>query len=206
MVMETVNNAYEEIVSQLELHGFYSVFVAASCAGTYQFPNGTNITFGEVSPPPPDNSSVTRILDTCEKNSALDPMQFIRILYWIGVACLVLALIFATLALVQRPRRIWPMAAVIFTLLAFCVVGLASAATHGVSLAASKVVNFVGREVGISATMGNHFLGLTWATSALLLVGTVVLMASAVMGGDEGQRGGRHGNKEGKGYEMRDRN
>jgi len=172
-VINAVNKAYEGLISDLHLQDFYSIHISSGCTGMYVFQNGSNVTVGNSGlPASKGKDSVSKHVDTCSSHSALDPMSLIRIVYWIGVLFTAAALCTSIAGLILLPSRGRKMALVniLTTLIAFTFLGLASAVTHGLSLGATKLINFIGSDIGIAGYMGGKFFTLTWGTTVLLLV------------------------------------
>jgi hypothetical protein len=63
---------------------------------------------------------------------------------------------------------------VVLAMLATAIFALASAIVHVLALAASKIINFLGEDLGIAAYLGRSFLAMTWATTGLLLASFVL--------------------------------
>ena len=201
-IVNVVNKAYEGLIADLNLKDFYSIYMSASCVGTYEFQNGTNVTVGDSGlPAAKGKDSVHKHVESCSPHSALDPMSLIRILYWVGIVFTgsALAAGVAGIVLLRTRGRKMALINVFITLPAFCFVGLASAVTHGLSLGAAKLINFIGADVGVAGYMGHRFLALTWATTVLLLVNMAFWSllfflsgrSDTVMGLLEKSRGGR---------------
>ncbi|KAL8946399.1 MAG: hypothetical protein Q9222_007202 [Ikaeria aurantiellina] len=94
------------------------------------------------------------------------------VLYCVGVAATGLALVGAFLGVVSG-GRITALINNMFASLALLTLGIASAI---VSVIMSKVVHEVnkhGTDVGVTATTGKTFLGMTWAATVLMLVAAV---------------------------------
>ena len=165
-VVHLVNTAFGEIIAGLALRDFYSVHVMTTCEGAYQFPNGTNITVGNSSLPVPGTH---KHVDTCSKHSAVDPLSFLNVFYWIGIVLTGLAMLMGFVGVYSAT---WKMALfnVLATVPAFCVMGLSSALAHGVAVGVPKLIDFVGGGIGIDGIAGQKFLTLTWAVVILLFI------------------------------------
>ena len=168
-LVHLVNKAFNEIIDDLELRDFYSVHVMTTCVGEYQLPNGNNITVGNSSLPAPGTH---KVVDTCSKHSAVDPLSFLKVFYWIGIVLTGLAMLIGFVG-VYKPT--WKMALfnVLATVPAFCMMGLSSALAHGVAVGVPKLIDFVGGGIGIDGIPGSKFLTLTWAVVILLFVNMV---------------------------------
>ena len=62
--------------------------------------------------------------------------------------------------------------------LSFLALGVASGIVTAAAVKATDVINEHGQDVGIVASRGGKFLGMTWAATALMLVATVSWMGS----------------------------
>lgn len=174
-IVAVVNKAYNGLISDLKLVDFYSVHISASCQGTYIFKNGTDVTVGDSALPTTQGAtSVHKQVDSCTPHSALDPMGLVRILYWIGIVCTGVALCLGLVGLIIGPNRKWSLINCFATLPAFLFIGLATAVTHGLSLGAAKLINFIGEDIGIAGYEGKSFIAMSWATTTLLLVNIVM--------------------------------
>lgn len=169
-LIQLVNKAFGEIIDELALRDFYSVHVMTTCEGEYQFPNGTNVTVGDSGLPIPGTH---KHVDSCSKHSAVDPLSFLNVFYWIGIILTGLAMLMGFVGIYSAT---WKMALfnVLATVPAFCVMGLSSALAHGVAVGVPKLIDFVGGGIGISAVTGQQFLKLTWAVVILLLINMVI--------------------------------
>lgn len=166
MVVDQVNETYSDVLSTLDLQGFYSIHLRTTCSGEYKTPQGMNITVGG-SPLPPNGTH--KVVERCSKHSALNPLTLVRVLFEIGIfftgLCL-LASLWAT-ACFSRKKAIIN---VLLALPALSFLALAASATHGVATAAPAVLNFLGSELGVEAKAGQSFITLVWATTILLLI------------------------------------
>jgi hypothetical protein len=176
-IIKLINEAYTGLIEDIHLKDFYNIHVMANCDGTYVFGNGTNVTVGESGPPAPSGpDSVHQHIDSCEQHSAVDPMSLIKVVYWTGIVFIALAFLGSIGGVFSKSRKL---AALNFlmTLLAFVALALASAVTHALALAATKVIDFLGSELGLSAYLGRRFLSLTWASTGLLGLNMVLAIA-----------------------------
>ncbi|KAK5164676.1 uncharacterized protein LTR77_009882 [Saxophila tyrrhenica] len=174
-IIKLINEAYTGLIDEMHIHDFYNVHVMASCRGTYVFQNGTNMTMGDFGPPTPTGpDSVHSHVDACEEHSAVDPLSLIRIVYWIGIVHVIAALVLAIWAAISPSRKV-AFANAVLILFAFIALGLASIVAHGLALAATKVVNFLGNDLGLAAYLGHNFLALTWTATALMALNLLLL-------------------------------
>ena len=186
-VIDIVNKAFRNAIEGLELKDIYNIHISSSCIGTYEYKDGKNYTSS-------DNSSRTDELrpriDSCEKHSAVNPFQVVRIFYWIAVVMTAIALILGIFGLV-RPTRKVAMINVLGTLPALIFMGLASAVTHGMATGAAHLVTFIGEKVGITGVTGSKIITVTWATTIMLLVNmSIWALAVFLIGRVEKKSGG----------------
>lgn len=169
-LVKLVNKAFTEIIDGLELRDFYSVHVMTTCEGEYQLPNGNNITVGNGTLPLPGTH---KVVDSCSAHSAVDPLSFLNVFYWIGI-------VFTGIAMVMGFAGLWfatwkmALFNILATVPAFCIMGLSSALAHGVAVGVPKLIDFVGNGIGIDGVQGQKFLTLTWATVILLFVNAML--------------------------------
>ncbi|KAK1081009.1 hypothetical protein LTR33_005054 [Friedmanniomyces endolithicus] len=196
-IINAVNKAYHGVIADLDLKDFYSVHISATCEGTYQFKNDTNVTVGDSGLPTQGTHSH---VDSCSAHSVIDPMQLVRIIYWIGVVLTAVAFILGLVGLV-RPTRKLALLNVVGTLPGFLFMFLASAVTHGVAVGADHLVNFIGQDLGISGEKGVKFLQLTWSTTVLLLINMACWGLFCFLSG----RGNQNAGSTGLGWKSRTR-
>lgn len=178
-IVQAVNKAYTNLIDEMDLKDFYSIHMMTTCSGEYQYKNGSNITHGVGTAPPANNTH--EHVDTCEKHSALDPVSVVRVLYEIGIVLTGLSFVLAIWGMLRFTRKAALINA-LATLPAVMLIGLASAAVHGVAVGAEHLVNFAGNGIGIKGTAGTKFINLTWATTILLLVNVAVWCVLAFVG------------------------
>lgn len=177
-LIKVIDDAYTGLIDELNIKGFYNVHVMASCKGTYQFQDGTNLTVGESRPPTPTGPYSTRKhVDSCELHSAVDPMNLIRIVYWIAVVHICAAFLTAAWATFRGCSKKLLLANLGLTGFALVAMALASVVVHGLAVAATKVINFLGSDLGLAAYLGQKFLAMTWATVGLLGLNMIVWLA-----------------------------
>jgi hypothetical protein len=166
-VIHLVNEAFSELVDGLDLRDFYSVHVMTTCEGEYELPNnGGNITIGQSPLPPPGTH---KVVDKCSKHSAVDPLSFLNVFYWIGIVFTGIAML---AAFAGAWFATWKLALVniLATGPAFCMMGLSSALAHGVAVGVPKLIDFIGGGIGIDGMPGDKFLQLTWGVVILLFI------------------------------------
>jgi hypothetical protein len=176
-LIKLINEAYTGLIDGMNIDDFYNVHVMTDCSGTYVFQNGANVSVGESTPPTSTGpNSVHPHVDTCEKHSLFDPMSLIKVIYWIGIAHILAAFV-AALVNIFHPRKWLALVNFMCTLIASIAMALASAVTHIIALVATKVINLLGDDIGIAATMGRSFLGLTWASTILMAINIGLVVA-----------------------------
>ncbi|KXT01803.1 hypothetical protein AC578_2023 [Pseudocercospora eumusae] len=178
-VVEAINDTYMDFIEEMDLSDFYAIHLRTTCSGEYVMPNGTNVTIGVSAPPP--NGTEKHIV-TCDQHSDLNPLIFIRVLYYISIICLGLALLLSIWSVISFSRK-KVIANIIFILPALGFLALASVSSHGIAIGASAVLNFLGDGVGIQANKGGKFIALTWATTILVLVDVGLWVLLFLVGG-----------------------
>ncbi|KAL8923129.1 MAG: hypothetical protein Q9208_004813 [Pyrenodesmia sp. 3 TL-2023] len=192
-----VNDLVADIARKLNIHDFYSAHLLNYCEGYYTPSAVANAT---VDPDKNvtkcsnqtamfhfDPSSVIQkelkpgidLTDLKWPSAIKDAVHAVEmaskvmfVLYCIGVATIGLALLGAFLGVFSGGR----MAALVnnmLSLLAMLSLGIASTI---VSVIMAKVVNEVnehGTDIGVTATKGKTFLGMTWAATGLMLVAAI---------------------------------
>ncbi|KAK3722152.1 hypothetical protein LTR37_002585 [Vermiconidia calcicola] len=94
------------------------------------------------------------------------------VLYCLGIAFIFLALVGSMAGLFFEGRASAAIN-VLIGLLAFLSIMIASSLITFIATHATKFINKYGEDIGISATRGNKFLALTWASTALVFVAMV---------------------------------
>jgi hypothetical protein len=95
------------------------------------------------------------------------------ILYCIGVGLIGVATLLALISVFFN-GRISALVNVIFEVLAFLVIGIASAVATSLAVKGSDIVNQYGDKVGINAHQGNKWLAMTWVATGVMLVASVL--------------------------------
>ncbi|KAL8988891.1 MAG: hypothetical protein Q9177_002101 [Variospora cf. flavescens] len=195
-----VNDFIEDVAREFGIHDFYSAHLLDYCEGYFTpgaIANATidpekNVTrcSNHTAMFHFDPSSVIQkelkpgisLADLRWPSAIKDAVRAVKIasnvmfvLYCVGVAATGLALIGAFPA-VFSGGHMAALANHLLSLLATLTLGIASAI---VSVIMSKIVNEVnkyGNDVGISATKGTTFLGMTWAATALMFASAIAWM------------------------------
>lgn len=208
---DLINGATSDIASALNISDFYAVHVMNYCEGMYE-PNGTvaangssvskNTTYCS-----PRNSlfhfNITEVVenvlpdqinlsDLQWPDAITDAQNTIRtasiatvVLYILGVAFSGLAVIGALVGIFTNGR----MSAclnVIVDLLAFLTLAIGSILATIVIVKAVNALNEYGNDIGVSATRGNLFIGMTWAATGLMLIATIVSIVQLIKGRKNG--------------------
>ena len=176
--VKAVNDAYGNVIEELELQGFYSIHVSSTCEGTYRYQNGTNVTVGSIANPEEDGK-IRAHVDSCEKRSDLDPMSLIKVLYWAGVISTGITLATSLAAIILTGRK-WAIINAVGSAPPFIIFLLASSTTHGIGMGGAKFVNFIGNGIGLEAYKGGKFIALTWACTTLVLLNGIIWALLAV--------------------------
>lgn len=210
-VNDLINDATTDIASQLNISDFYSVHLMNYCEGMFE-PNGSVAANGsDVSKNTtycsPRNSAfhfnVTEVVqdalpsginlgDIQWPEEVTDAQNLIRtasiateILYIIGIAFTGLAFLGA-IAGFFTSGRLSACCNVIIDLIALIALIAASAVATVVIVRAVDALNQYGNDIGVSATRGDLFLGMTWAAVALMLIATIVSIAQLIRGRKNG--------------------
>lgn len=203
-----INDATTDIASALNISDFYAVHIMDYCEGMFN-PNGTvaaengthvskNTTYCSsrnalfhfnvtevVESALPDRINLT---DINWPNAVTDAQNAIRtasiaavVLYIIGIALTGIALLGAVFGFFTN-GRLSACLNVILDFLAFIALVVGSALATVVMLKAVEALNKYGNDIGVSATRGNLFLGMTWAAVGLMLVATIISTVQLFVG------------------------
>ncbi|KAL1862007.1 hypothetical protein Plec18167_001210 [Paecilomyces lecythidis] len=104
------------------------------------------------------------------------------ILYCIGTGAAGLA-VFAGAWLVLTGGRTQAIAELFLSILGFIALGTSSAIATVMAMKFVDLINRHGKNIGVSATRGNQFLGMTWAAVGLLLIAILSSLLMVVGGG-----------------------
>lgn len=210
---DLINDATTEIASQLNISDFYSVHIMNFCEGMFE-PNGTvaAVNDSNVSKNTTHCSSrnalfhfnVTEVVndalpdqitlsDISWPEAINDAQDTIRTASIAAVVLYILAIAFTGLAFFGAifgfftSGRLSACFNVILDLLAFIAIGAASALATVIMVKAVDALNNYGDDIGISATRGDRFLGMTWAATALMLIALVVSFVQLCVGRRDGK-------------------
>jgi len=163
-IIKAVNSAYAGIIKKSNLtEDWFSLHMLTTCQGGYITSDGKNITVG--GNVLPDNGT-TKHVALCESHSALDPIQVIRVIYIIGMVFLGCTLL-VSLVGIWSGHRLLALGEIVLSVTAFVIIGFVTAITHGVAYGAAKLINFIGEEIGVEASIGK-WVNISWAVVGLL--------------------------------------
>lgn len=209
---DLINDATTDIASALNISDFYSVHLMDYCEGMYS-PNSTlaaengthvseNVTYCSpanalfhfnvtevVQSVLPDHINLTDIqwpdAITDAQNAVRTASIAAVVLYIVGIALTGIAFFGAIFGFFTN-GRISACLNIIIDTLALLALIVGSALATIVMVKAVEAINKYGNDIGISATKGNLFLGMTWASVGLMLIATVISIVQLI-------RGRRHG-------------
>lgn len=207
-INDLINDATEDIANALNISDFYSVHIMNYCEGLFE-PNSTlaaengtkvhkNTTYCSpanalfhfnltdvVANVLPDQISLS---DIQWPDAITDAQNTIRtasiatvVLYILGIAFTGLALFGAIFGIITT-GRVSACVNVILEFLAFLTSVIGSALATTVIVKAVNTLNKYGQDIGISATKGKLFLGMTWAATGLMFIATIVSVVQLVVG------------------------
>lgn len=166
-LVHVVNTAYHDVMNSFNLSEWHSVHIMSSCQGYYRYKNGTNVTEAV---PPPSGSKLQQVVTSCQKHSAVNQLQVVMVLYWIGVVLTTVAFVADLISISVPFNRKFSLIAALSTLPALFVFFLSSAITHGIAKGAKTFINFIGSDIGVAGYSGAKFLQMTWTVVVMLLI------------------------------------
>ncbi|KAI9886517.1 MAG: hypothetical protein M1823_001698 [Watsoniomyces obsoletus] len=200
-VLNGLDNLPDELqdnfVARLGIHDFYSAHVLTYCEGYYE-PNGTTPGARKSITSCSNRTASnwfypTQILEReLTVGVSLEDLRWPRdidqginalrtaframfIAYVVGIVATGLTML-ASLAGIFDNRRLTAAINAILALLSFLALGIASGIVTAATVKATEIINDKGRDIGIAATRGNKFLGMTWAATATMLLATILWM------------------------------
>ncbi|KAK5093150.1 hypothetical protein LTR70_004915 [Exophiala xenobiotica] len=210
-VNDLINDVATDIVSQLNISDFYSVHLMNYCKGMFE-PNGTaavngsdvsknatycsprnsafhfnvtevvqnalpgNISLGDINWP----ADVTRAQNLIRTASIATESLYIIGIVFTFIAFLGAIFVFFT------SGRLSACCNVIIDLIALIALIGASVVATVIAVKAVNALNNYGSDIGVSATKGTLFLGMTWAAVALMLIATIVSIVQLIKGRKNG--------------------
>jgi len=209
-----LNDAADGVSDALNLTDFYTVHLMNYCDGFFE-PNATdrhpkkNVTFCS-SRDALFHFNPTKIVnDSLPKGISLDDIDWPKevtdaekavkaasivmfVFYCIGIGFAGLAVIGAIFGFFTE-GRLSACGNFVLDVLALLTIGIASAVSTAIIVKATNAVNKYGNDIGVSATKGTTFLGLTWGATAAMLLAAFVSIAQCVAG--RRHRSRSHGEK-----------
>ena len=231
-IADELEDGVGDLARILGLHDFYSAHILDFCEGYYT-PNTTahnvtvhknvtscsNRTTGHHFDPTSTiakelNQSTDGLIDLTklhwpsDLSDALNALKLaqtiVYVFYCIAIAMIFLALL-ASIIGVFFVRRLISISEVLIHGTAFVTIMIPSAVVTFIAKHATHLINKYGEDIGISATRGNKFIALTWATTALVgCAGLVwcVDMIMTFMAHHRAKRGARSKEAEAETYSM----
>ena len=71
--------------------------------------------------------------------------------------------------------------------MAFLALGIASAISTAIIVKAVNAINKYGHEIGLAATKGKEFIGMTWAATVIMLLASFLWIFECVVGHRRGR-------------------
>jgi hypothetical protein len=198
-----LNDLTVDIASLLGLPDLFSVHVTTFCVGTYS-PNSTahgatrNITecsksslgfhFQPTQYVEEHLPSGITLDDIHWPSEVTDAERTIKTVSRIMVVFYIVGIVFSGLAILTALASIFTEGRLsafinwLVDILAFAFLGVASAVATAVIVIAVNRVNKYTDQIGISATKGGRFLGLTWAATAVMLLASLVSIVQCCVG------------------------
>jgi hypothetical protein len=177
-VVREVNETYADFVNELELKGFYSIYLRSTCEGEYVTPTGQNITVGESALPP---NGTKMEADSCSKHSALNPLGLILVLFYIGIFFAGVSVLLGIWGMICFSRKLAILNAV-GALPALGFLGLGTVGTHGFAVAVTKLLNLLTGKLGLRTDYGGRWIAMAWAMTILVLINIAIWTVLAIFG------------------------
>lgn len=205
---DLINNATSDIANALNISDFYAVHVMNYCEGLFEpnatlaAENGTHVSRNTTHCSPTNvlfHFNVTKVVQqalpshitlgdihwpediTKAQNAVRMASIAAVVLYAISIGLAGLAFLGAIVGFFTN-GRLSACCNAIVDLLGFVAVAAASALATVVILKAVNAVNKYGNDIGVSATKGNTFLGMTWAATGLMFIAMVVSIVQLISG------------------------
>lgn len=209
-VQETANDLVGEaadfVTDRLNISDFYAVHVMNYCEGMYE-DNGTDPNASKnttrcsrrnamfhfdptkiVEENLPGDITLEDIRWPDEIKQATDAIRAASIamfVFWVvGIAFAGLAAIGALVAIFTS-GRLSACGVFALSIISFLCLGIAAAIATAIMVKATRAINKYGNDIGIEATMGNRFLGMSWAATALMLLAAIVATVQVFAGRKE---------------------
>lgn len=114
------------------------------------------------------------------------------VLYCIAIGFIGVALILAIVCIFFE-GRLSALLNMMVDWLAFLVIGIASAIATAIAVKGASVINKYGDDIGVSAQQGNKFMILTWVSTGLMLVASIVWCFDCIAGHRRRASGPKYG-------------
>lgn len=197
-----INNVTSDIAQAFNLHDFYAAHIMNYCEGYYEG-NDTagakeNIThcsnrtaFFHFDPTAIIESELAPGLNLSDlhwPSEIEDAIKTIEVASKVMFVFYVIGIILAGFAFLGA---IWGMFAAgrmsaflnfALDIFAFLLIGIASAIATAIIVKAVHAINKYGSDIGIAAYKGKEFLGMTWAATAVMLLGSLLWIAECCAG------------------------
>lgn len=201
-INDLINNATSDIAAAFDLHDFYNAHIMNYCEG-YFIGNDTpgakeNIThcsnrtaFFHFDPTAIIQSELAPSLNLSDlhwPSEIEDAVKTIEVASKVMFVFYILAILFAGFSLlgaiwgVFSSGRLSAFINFLLDMLAFLTIGIASAISTAIIVKAVNAVNKYGEDIGLAASKGKTFLGMTWAATALMLLASFVWVAECCAG------------------------
>jgi hypothetical protein len=201
-INDLINNATSDIAAAFDLHDFYAAHIMNYCEG-YFMGNDTpgakeNIThcsnrtaFFHFDPTKIIQSELAPGLNLSDlhwPSEIEDAVKTIEVASKVMFVFYILAIIFSGFSLLGAiwgflsSGRLSAFVNFLLDILAFLTIGIASAISTAILVKAVNAVNKYGEDIGLAATKGKSFLGMTWAATAVMLLASFVWVAECCAG------------------------
>lgn len=114
------------------------------------------------------------------------------VLYCVGIALSFICFFLSAAALFMSEGRRLPAVNVLLFIVDTVVLGIASALATALAYAGRDRINQAGKPIGVTATAGTKFVGLTWGLTTVLLVGTLVWCGGCIVPMTRNRKRGVH--------------
>lgn len=203
---DLIGQAADAVTDRLNISDFYAVHVMNYCEGMFE-DNGTDPDASKNTTECSARNALfhfdpTQIIEDHlpgditledlnwpdEIETATDAIRTASIamfVFWvIGIAFAGLTVIGA-LVTIFTSGRLSVCGVFAMSLISFLSLGIAAAITTAIMVKATRAINKYGDDIGIAATMGSRFLGMSWAAAGLMLVATIVTLVQVFSGRKE---------------------
>lgn len=200
---DLIGSAADELTERLNISDFYAVHVMNYCEGMFE-PNGTapdakkNTTHCSgrsalfnfnprkiLEEHLPSGITLEDLQWPDEIDDAIHAIRAASIamfVFWcIGIGFAGFAII-GSVASIFSSGRLTPCGVFVCSILSFLSLGIASAIATAIMAKATDAINKYGDDIGVSATRGDRFLGMSWGATAAMLVASIVSIVQVFKG------------------------